>query len=277
MNQKIITGLALVCLIVAAADCGKKPKTAVVPGVAGQAASDEALYKEGEQYLKKDPERARLYMRQVIDSFPKGFYAQRAKLAVAETYFQENDEGNLILAAAEYAEFIRLFPYSPSASFAQYRIALSFFNKALKPGRDQQKTLQALAEFKKVLSIYPLSDESKLARERILECEERLAQHAVLIAEHYVRIKAYAAAVDRLTEILTNYPSFTGMDQVYYNLGASYLEWKKADQAVPFLTKLVTDYPKSKLAAKGQKLLAQAKTAKPPAPVPPPAKPPVKK
>ncbi|MCX6560066.1 MAG: outer membrane protein assembly factor BamD [Candidatus Aminicenantes bacterium] len=274
MNQKIITGLALVCLIVAAADCGKKAKAVVVPG-AGQAASDEALYKEGEQYLKKDPERARLYMRQVIDSFPKSFYAQRAKLAVADTYFRENDEGNLILAAAEYAEFIRLFPYSPSASFAQYRIALSFFNKALKPGRDQQKTLQALAEFKKVLSIYPLSEEAKTARQGILNCEERLAQHAVLIAEHYVRTKAYAAAVDRLIEILTSYPSFSGMEQVYYYLGLCYVGWNKADQAVPYLTKLVTDYPKSKLAVKGQKLLAEAKTAKPP--VPPPAKPPVKK
>ncbi len=36
---------------------------------------------------KKDAEKARLYFRQVIESFPKSFYAQRAKLAMADSYF----------------------------------------------------------------------------------------------------------------------------------------------------------------------------------------------
>lgn len=275
MNQKIIAALAALLLVASAAGCGRKPKTQTIPALAGQASSDEALYKEGERFLKKDPERARLYMRQIIDTFPQSFYAQRAKLAIADSYFQENDEGNLILAAAEYAEFIRLHPTSPSSSYAQYRIGLSYFNKALKPGRDQQKTIQAMAEFKKLVLTYPLAEEVKPAREKILECEERLAQHAVLIGEHYVRVKAYAAAVDRLTEILTNYPSFSGMDRVYYGLGRAYVGWQKPDQAVPFLTKLVTDYAKSKLAKKGQKLLAEAREAKP-APATP-DKPPAKK
>jgi outer membrane protein assembly factor BamD len=65
------------------------------------------------------------------------------------------------------------------------------------------------------------------------------------------------------------------MDRVYYGLGVSYMGWKKPDQAIPFLTKLVTDYPKSKRAAKGQKLLAEARKPQP-APAAP-AKPPAKK
>jgi outer membrane protein assembly factor BamD len=209
-------------------------------------------------------------MRQIIDSFPKSYYAQRAKLLIADTYFNAGDEGNLILAASEYREFIQLYPYSPSASYAQNRIALSFFNKALKPGRDQQKTQQALLEFRKVLTNYPLSEEAKTARDKIKDCEERLAEHAFLIGQHYYRSQSYKASISRLTEILTNYPVYTGMDQVYYCLGASYFESGKAEEAIPFLTKLVTDFPKSKVAVKGQALLAKAKAApkKPPAPAP---------
>ena len=261
MNQKLIAALAAVLLVASAAGCGKKPKTQTVPVPAGQAASDEALFKEGERFLKKDPERARLYMRQIIDTFPQSFYAQRAKLAVADSYFQENDEGNLILAAAEYAEFIRLHPTSPSASYAQYRIGLSYFNKALKPGRDQQKTIQALAEFKKVLTLYPLSEQAKTAREGIKDCEERLAEHEYLIAQHYHRREAYKAAVARLTELLSTYPSYSGLDKVFFLLGAANQDWGKAEEAVPFLTKLVTDYPKSPLAAKAQKRLRQIQAA----------------
>ncbi len=254
MTQKIIAALAAGLLIISAAGCAGK-KAEISPQVAS---SDETLFKEGEKLLKKDAEKARLYMRQIIDSFPKSYYAQRAKLAIADTYFDAGDEGNLILAAAEYREFIQLFPYSPAASYAQYRIALSFFNKALKPGRDQQKTQQALGEFKKVLTNYPLSEEAKQTREKIKNCEERLAEHAFLIGEQYYRTTAFKAATSRLTEILTTYPTYSGMDLVYYYLGASYQEWAKPDQAVPYFIKLTTDFPKSKLASKAQDRLKEA-------------------
>jgi len=268
MNQRIIAALIAAPLVFGAIGC-KTKKPEIAPATAS---SDESLYKEGEKYLKKDAEKARLYMRQIIDSFPKSFYAQRAKLAIADSYFQESDEGSLILAAAEYGEFIRLFPYSPSAAFAQYRIGLCFFDKALKPGRDQQKTIQALAEFKKLLSLYPLSEEAKPARESIKQCEERLAEHAFLIGLQYYRTKVLKAAVNRLTEILTNYPLYSGMDKVYFYLGSSYQDWGKAEQAIPFLTKLITDFPKSKLADKAQKRLVEAQAAKALAAAAPPVK-----
>lgn len=221
------------------------------------ASSDEALFKLGEGHLKRDPEKARLYMRQVIDSFPKSFYAQRAKLAIANSYFDKGDEGNLILAAAEYREFISLYPYSPSAAFAQFRIGMTYFKKALKSGRDQTKTRQALAELKKVASSYPLSEEAKEAQEKMLECEERLAEHSLGIAVHYYKISAFKASTSRLVEIMTNFPNFSQMDAVYWYLGDSYFKWNMKDQGVPFFTKLISDYPESKFAKKAQERLKE--------------------
>lgn len=160
-------------LVMISSTCGGK-KTEISPEVAS---SDETLFKEGEKYLKRDPEKARLYFRQVIDSFPKSFYAQQAKLAIGDTYFRKGDEGSMILAASEYREFISLYPYSPRAAYAQYQIGMTYYKKVLKPGRDQTKTRQALAEFKKVITNYPLSEEAKSAQEKIKDCEERLAEH----------------------------------------------------------------------------------------------------
>jgi len=239
--------------------CGSK-RLQLAPEVAS---SDEALYKEGEKYVKKDPERARLFFRQIIDSFPRSFYAQRAKLAIADSYFAEGDEGNVILAASEYREFISLHPLSPSAPYAQYRLALCYYDKNAKPGRDQQKTVQALAEFKKMIAAYPLTEEAKLARERIKECEERLAEHSFVISLHYYRVRAFKASTSRLNEILTNYPDYTGMDKVYFYMGDSYFLWQKADQSVPYFRKLITDFPKSKLAAKAEARLKEIEKAPP--------------
>jgi len=259
MMHKTWTMAVIGLLVLWAASACSSQKAVISPDVA---ASDELLYKLGEQQLKKDPEKARIYLRQVIDSFPKSFYAQRAKLAIADSYFDKGDEGSMILAAAEYRDFIHSYPFSPSASFAQYRVALTFYDKALKPGRDQTKTLQSLAEFKKVATDYPLSDEAKQAQKSINDCEDRLAEHNFVIASHYYRTKAYKASVSRLRDILTNYPSYSHMDDVYYELADSYYLWNKTDDSAPFFKKLVTDYPKSKYAAKAADRLKVIEAAK---------------
>jgi len=240
----ILTGL----LLLSGLAC-RKQKVEVTPDIAS---SDEALYKLGEKYLDKDVEKARLYLRQVMDSFPKSFYAQRAKLAIADSYFKKGDEGSMIIAASEYREFISLFPLSPSSAYAQYQIGMTFYKKILKPGRDQTKTRQALAEFKKVISNYPLSEEAKLAQEKIKDCEERLAEHVFSIGYIYYKMGGYGAAVSRLKDILTQFPNYSRMDIVYFHLGDAYFRGKMFDESIPYFTKLISDYPESKYAEKAR-------------------------
>jgi len=249
--------ISLLCLIISFG-CGKKT-TEISPDVAS---SDEALFKLGEKFIKKDPEKARLYLRQVIDSFPKSFYAQQAKLAIADSYYRKGDEGSMILAASEYREFISLFPYSPSAPLAQHQIGMTFYRKVLKPGRDQTKTKRALAEFKKVITNYPLSEEAKSAQEKILDCEERLAAHTLHIGEHYYRVKAYNASIGRLKEILTSYPNFSKMDIVYYYLADSHYKARFVEQSIPYFTKLISDFPQSKFAKKAKAKLEEIENKK---------------
>jgi outer membrane protein assembly factor BamD len=242
-----IIGFLLIVLILG--PMCKKQQLEIDPEIAS---SDEALFKMGEQFIKKDPEKARLYLRQVIDSFPKSFYAQRAKLAIADSYFHQGDEGSMILAASEYREFISLFPLSPSAPYAQYQIAMTYFEKSLKPGRDQTKTEQALAEFRQVVNKYPLSEEATAAREQIKMCEQRLAEHSLEIAKLYYQRKAYQATIDRLKEILSNYPSFSRLDEVFFFLGDSYYQSNQIKESIPFFTKLISDYPQGDFAEKAQ-------------------------
>ena len=226
------------------------------------ASSDESLYKLGEQALKKDTEKALLYLRQVIDSFPKSFYAQRAKLLIADAYFKKGDESSMILAAAEYREFIRSYPYSPSAAYSQYQIAMTFYKKMLKPGRDPSKTIQALAEFKKVIADYPASDQAKTAQDKVKECEERLAGHSAEIAISYYQRRAYRASVNRLIEIMNSYPGYSRLDQVYFYIADCYFMTRQYDQALPYFTKVVTDFPGRSLAKTATKRLAEIEKLK---------------
>ncbi len=252
MRKYCIYTLCLLLVIASGAGCGSK-KVEIDP----DATSDQELFELGEQSIDRDPEKGRLYLRQVIDSFPRSFYAQRSKLLIADSYFKQGDEGSMIIAASEYREFISLFPYSPSAAYAQYRIALSFFEKALKAGRDQSKTEQALVEFRQVISKYPFSEEAEQARENVLACEERLAQHSFTIAYHYYKRNAYKAAVSRLTEILTEFPNFSEMDRAYFFLAEAYFKGNMIDQSVPYFQKLISDYPNSKYSGLAVKRMSE--------------------
>jgi len=138
---------------------------------------------------------------------------------------------------------------------------MTFFTKTLKAGRDQTKTIQALAEFKKVVTAYPLSEQAKSAQEKIKICEERLADNTLTIATHYYRVEAYKASTSRLTELLTSHPGFTKMDAVFFYLGDSYFKWNMVDQSVPYFTKLVTDYPKSAFVKQAQERLREIEVA----------------
>lgn len=253
MNKRLIALSVSLLLIILYIGCGGK-KTEISPD---ELSSDENLYKQGEKYIKKDPERARLYFRQVIDSFPRSFYAQRAKLAIADSFFQKGDEGSMILASSEYREFITLFPFSPSAPHAQNQIALTFYKKILRPGRDQTKTKHALREFKTVINKYPTSEAAKSAREKILDCEERLAEHNLHIGKYYYKVNVFGAAVQRLKEIMTDFPNFSKMDRVYFYLGDSYFQGKNFQESSPYFIKLISDFPKSKFAKKAQKKLKE--------------------
>lgn len=259
MKMRIFIGILSLLLIFGGPAC-KKKSLQIDPEIAS---SDEALFRTGEQFIKKNPEKARLYLRQVIDSFPKSFYAQRAKLAIADSYFHQGDEGSMILAASEYRDFITNFPLSPSAPYAQLQIAVSFFKKKRKPGRDQTKTEQALLEFKRLITDYPLSDEAKEAREKVKVCEEYLAAHTLSIGKLYYKRKAYPAAISRLKDILSNYPIFSGLDEVFFFIGDSYYKMSQTEESIPYYTKLISDYPQSKFVKKAQERMEEIEKKNP--------------
>jgi outer membrane protein assembly factor BamD len=259
MTKKTAAALVPLLLVFALAAGCKKKTVEITPAMAS---SDETLYKLGEEAIKHDMEKGILYLRQVIDSFPKSFYAQRAKLLIADAYFRKGDDSNMLLASAEYREFIRTYPYSPSAAYSQYQVAMTFYKKILKPGRDPSKTIQALAEFKKVITDFPGSDQAKEAQAKIKDCEERLAAHNAEIAISYCKRRAFKASISRLTEIMTSYPEYSRLDKIYYYLGDCYFKLNVIDQAVPYYTKVVTDYPGRSMAKRASGRLKEIEARK---------------
>ena len=110
---------------------------------------------------KKDWESARQYFRRIIDAFPQSEHQPDARLALADSYFEEGGTANYVLAVSSYREFLTLYPQHPKSDYAQFRVGESYFKQKNSPDRDQTATQQALEEYQRLLDVYP---ESHLGR-----------------------------------------------------------------------------------------------------------------
>ncbi len=247
--------VSIVLLTLLLVSCGGKKEEINLEG-----ASAKVLYEYGKKLMeKKKYEKAREIFTRIIELYPRSKYAPRAKLAIADSYFAKKDLTSTLMAINEYREFLALYPYHPKASYAQYHIALCYYRRMRKPGRDQENTLKAIEEFRKVIEKYPLAQEAKLAKEKIKECRIHYAKHIFLIANFYFKTKAYRAAFHRFAQIIKEYSEFPKMAEVYYKYAYSAAKIREYDEARAYLNKLITEYPKTKWASKARKLLKKIK------------------
>src|SRR5687768_7401775 len=175
MIQHFVCRGVLVCAVLTVVACGGgsanvSPATTANP--------DRFLFDRGQEALK---ERkwidAREYFRQVVDNYPGSTLRADAKLGVGDAYLGEKSAESLVLADNEFREFLTFYPTHPRADYAQFKLAMSFFEQMRAPDRDQTPTRDALREFQIFLDRFPdspLVPEGRRSEEHTSELQSRL-------------------------------------------------------------------------------------------------------
>jgi outer membrane protein assembly factor BamD len=237
-------------------------------------ASDQILWDAAQKAAaNKDWTSARQYYKRLVDAFPQSEHQPEARIALADTYFDEGGTGNWILAVSAYREFLTLYPQHPRSDYAQFRAAECYFKQKNSPDRDQTATHQALEEYQRLLEIYPQSQYVEPARERIRDCRQTLARSNFLVGYFYQRTRrAWRAAIGRYQTVVTDYPDYDKMDEVLYRLSECLAAAGRYAEALPYLGRLQSEFPQSEYVDDARKLQASFPPASVPAP--PVAKPP---
>jgi outer membrane protein assembly factor BamD len=218
-------------------------------------ASAKILFQKAMTMMKKHPENARKYFREIVQLFPNSSYAPEAKYQIGYSYFKQRGFDNYLMAIQEFRDFVSLYPSHPLAPQAQYFLALSYYRMIRKPGRDQDNTEKALVEFKKLISMYPLTMQAKKAKKLVRKCETNLAEHIFLIGHYYYKTKDYLAARIRFIQIIDKYPNYINRDKVYWYLGQLYLKTKQYKKALDYLNKAASEFKHSKYGYKSYHFL----------------------
>jgi outer membrane protein assembly factor BamD len=229
-------------------------KKAPLAGV--KAAPDKELYQTALEDIKRGRYTVgRLELQTLINTYPDSEYLAKAKLATADSYYQQGGVEGLTEAVAEYKDFITFFPFLDEAAFAQYRAAMAHFRMMEKPDRDRTQALEAEAELQTMILKYPKSQWSDEAQQRLREVQEVLAEGEFETASFYDLRGAYGAAAARLLELTARYPLFSEADQANFMLAKIYQKTEHNDFAARFYSNIIREYPLSPLAPDAKKSL----------------------
>ena len=243
--------------------------------------SDQAIWDAGQKALqRKDWISARQHFRRIIDGFPQSPHAAEARLAVGETYMKESGSTNDLLAVGAFREFLTLYPSHPKSDYAQFQVGEAYFRRRNGPDRDQTDTKEAVAEFQRLLDLYPQSTFAEQARARITEARQSLARAEFLAGYFYQRTRELCrASIARYELVLKEYPDYRSLDEVLFRLAECLQASGRGAEALPHLGRLVEEYPKSAWVEPAKQLMTLAAvppptpSPAPPAPSPAPQKP----
>ncbi|MEM9290265.1 MAG: outer membrane protein assembly factor BamD [Acidobacteriota bacterium] len=213
-----------------------------------QLSAEEALGL-GKAYLEDEKfYRARQHFNHAFDVAPNTQIGREALLLAADSYFKDGDSEDLIQAEAKYRDYLNRYPTSNEAAYVQFQIANCLADRIRRADRDQTPTEQALVAYEEVLRLYPTSEFGARARERMGEMRNRLAEHEYVVGEFYSRFRMPGSCINRLVDLLEDFPDYQERAKVYLLLAESYNELRIKTKTVEYIERLQREYPNTEYA-----------------------------
>jgi outer membrane protein assembly factor BamD len=254
--KKSITVAIAILMLVTFGDClGRKKKEEVLSPTAS-AEPDKVLYEKGLRDIQKGRyEVARLTLQTLLNTYPDSDYKEKAKLAIADSFFKQGGTSGFIQAEAEYKDFITFFPTSEDSDDAQMKVAMTHYLQMEKPDRDRSQALAAEREFRNLIDQFPDSPLRDEATQRLREVQEVLAEGDLRVARQYILRRNYRGAFRRVETLVSLYPDFSKQDLALFTLAEASEGRKDIPRAAYFYGKIVSDLPLSPLSDESQKRL----------------------
>jgi len=181
----------------------------------------EEIFQRGEFELSRgQADDAAFYFGEIERLYPYSEWAKRALIMQAFAYHRDRDYAN---ARASAQRFIDFYPVDDDAAYAQYLLALSYYDQIDEVGRDQGLTFQALQALRTVIERYP---DSEYARSSVLKFDlafDHLAAKEMEIGRYYLKRGHYAAAINRFRVVVEDFQTTSHTPEALHRLVESYL------------------------------------------------------
>ena len=231
--------LAACALAIPLAGCAKdhagKGDTAYV------ARDVSTLYSAAKRTMDQgDYERAAKLFDEVERQHPYSVWARRAQLMSAFNYYLAKKFPDAVSSAQR---FVTIHPGNTEAPYAQYLIAMSYYQQIADVSRDQAITQQASDAFGELIRRYPESRYAADARLKLDLINDHLAGKEMEVGRFYQRSGNWLASTYRFREVVDKYSTSTHAPEALERLVESNLALGLPDEARKVAAVLGRNYP----------------------------------
>ena len=220
--------IGAVVLMAALSGCGGDGGAAEKAG-ALDGYTPKQIFERGEFELERRRSKdAAFYFSEIERLYPYSEWAKQALIMQAFSYHRAKDYENSRAAAQRFIDF---YPTDEDAAYAQYLLALSFYDQIDEVGRDQGLTFQALQALRTVIEVYP---DSEYANSAILKFDlafDHLAGKEMEIGRYYLRHKHYTSAINRFRVVVEDFQTTSHTPEALHRLVEAYLSLGLVDEA----------------------------------------------
>ena len=258
-NTKRI-GIAALAAIMLTGGCGFHRKKYENPITKDTEQPDKVLFDKSIADIEKGRyEVARLTLNTLINTYDSSEFLAKAKLAIADSWMRQSGAEGFAQAEAEYKDFQLFYPTMEEAPEAQSKICEIHIRQMEKADRDPSNALRAEQECRDLLTKYPNSKFAPATQQRLREIQETLAQAEMVAGDYYYNKGALAAATNRLTGLVGQYPLYSRAAEALWMDGNAYsrLGTRFRAKAGEAYTRIVRDYPLSPYADQAKKKLQE--------------------
>ncbi|MEM9708887.1 MAG: outer membrane protein assembly factor BamD [Pseudomonadota bacterium] len=181
----------------------------------------EEIYLRGEFELQQNnPDEAARFFGEVERLYPFSELAKRALIMQAFAYHEDRDYEASQSAAQRYLAF---YPADEDAAYAQYLLALGYYDRIDDVGRDAGLAFQAAQALRDTFEIYPESEYARAARLKFDLAFDHLSAKEMEVGRFYLKRGHYAASINRFRVVVEDFQGTTHTPEALYRLIEAYL------------------------------------------------------
>jgi outer membrane protein assembly factor BamD len=201
----------------------------------------EVLYNIGANLMDRgEYGGAVLYFREVERQHPYSEWARRSIMMSAYAAYRQHDYSTTV---SEADRFVQLYPGNPSAAYAYYLKAVSYYDQIVDVGRDQGGTEQAQAALRELIRRFPGTDYAADAQLKLDLVNNQLAGKEMNIGRFYLQNGKTLAAIIRFKNVIDKYQTTEQTPEALYRLVEADLTLGLVDEANRNAAVLGANYP----------------------------------
>ena len=206
----------LILIIIVFFGCGKDKENKLIIKEQNLETQMVRAYKEGLNFLdKNDGLSAAKKFNEAELLFPQSEWAPKSALMAAYSYYAYDYYGDSIY---ELEQFIKKYPKDERISYANFLLAMCYYQSIVDETKDLEPLLKARDKFIYVVENYPNTDFAMDAQFKLDLIREILASKEMYLGSYYIQKGKWIAAINRFKTVINDYDTTVFVEEALHRL-----------------------------------------------------------